>query len=82
MANPQAVTRFTDSEVGMFILQSLQSMEQDNRYNTTSSYSANITAHPDNLIPFAQKHMQYLSAHPKLDPTQYLSNLRLMTRIK
>ena len=57
-------------------------MARDNVYNTGSSYSANSIQYPDNLIPFVDKHVNYLNAHPGLDPSQYIANLRLITRIK
>jgi hypothetical protein len=28
------------------------------------------------------KHLTYLSAHPKVKPQQYMSNLRLQTKIR
>jgi hypothetical protein len=45
-----------------------------------SSYSANASLYPDGQIPFVEKHVAYLMDHPKLDPIQYLSNLRLMLK--
>ncbi|MFA5003790.1 MAG: hypothetical protein WC498_00735 [Candidatus Saccharimonadales bacterium] len=60
--------------------QALRQMEQDGAYNTESSYSPNSMLYPDNQMPFSQKHIAYLKAHPKLDPVHYLANLRLMIR--
>jgi hypothetical protein len=74
--------RFIDSEEGQDIRQKLQFMTVDKKYNTESSYSANSSLYPNNLIPFVEKHMQYLSVHPKLDAWMYLANLRLMTRVR
>lgn len=59
----------------------LLAMVEDGGFNTTGSYSANSTLYPDNVIPFVDKHIQYLSTHT-LNPHQYLSNLRLMTKIR
>lgn len=73
---------FFGSEEAIAIEQMLRLMSKDNAYNTTSSYSANITEYPDNLIPFVDKHMNYLKAHPSLDPHHYLANLRLMTKLR
>jgi hypothetical protein len=56
----------------------LKLMVGDPRYNTQKTFSAKD---PD-LTSFVDKHMQYLSQHPKLDPRHYLSNLRLMTKVK
>ncbi|MBA2279494.1 hypothetical protein H0V99_03605 [Candidatus Saccharibacteria bacterium] len=70
------------SEEGIQIQEILRTMALDEKYNTVSSYSANTESYPDNLIPFVNKHMDYLNAHPTTDPQHYLSNLRLMCRIK
>jgi hypothetical protein len=73
---------FLDSGEGIQARQTLQSMTEDSMYNTGPSYSANTGLYPDNLVPFVAKHMNYLIAHPNLDAHQYVSNIRLMTRIK
>lgn len=73
---------FTDSEEGVEVRQILKQMVLDDRYNTDSSYSANSEQYPDNLIPFVDKHMNYLCAHPGTDPQHYISNLRLITRLR
>ena len=72
---------FFDTEEGVAALQKLKAMSLSEVYNTPSSYSANTRLYPDNLIPFVDKHMFYLRDHPNLDVTQYVSNLKLMTRI-
>ncbi len=71
-----------DSEEGTIIKEALLKMVSDTTFSTGSSYSANITAHPDHLIPFVEKHMTYLNNHPSIDPVHYLANLRLITRIR
>lgn len=73
---------FMDTEKGAWIERELRVMFEDATYNTESSYSANSEAYPNNLIPFVDKHMNYLRAHPATDPHQYLANLRLMTRVR
>ena len=73
---------FFDSTEGIEIKKELQHMAGNGVYNTQSSYSANSSQYPDNLIPFVDKHVNYLNAHPGLDPFQYIANLRLITRIK
>lgn len=57
-------------------------MTQDSTYNTEPSYSANAVTYPNNLIPFVDKHMNYLQAHPATNPNMYLKNLQLMSRYK
>ncbi len=82
MAKFKRRSDFLDSEQFRDIRQKLQQMAADTTYNTVSSYSANSMQYPDNLMPFVDKHINYLIAHPNLDSTKYISNLRLMTRIK
>jgi hypothetical protein len=60
--------------------QKLRSMTLDPVFNTTASYTANSTLYPDNLIPFVDKHMEYLLQHPSVDVDQYVRNLRLSHR--
>jgi hypothetical protein len=71
---------FLDSEQGELVRQVLESMTTDKTYNTMACYSPNIVQYPDNLMPFVDKHMNYLNAHPNLDANMYVSNLQLMTR--
>lgn len=73
---------FLDTEEGRDIKLALIDMTLNKRYNTTSSYSANSAEYPDNLIPFVDKHINYLNAHPKLDASMYLANLQLITRVR
>ena len=75
-------SRFFDEQEAADIRQELQHMTSSKVYNTSSSFTANSTQYPDNLIPFLDKHMNYLNAHPMLDAGMYLANLRLMTRIR
>ncbi len=60
----------------------LQAMEADPNLVTKSAYRANIDLWPDNKISFVDSHIAYLKLHPGLDPSHYLSNLRLMLRKK
>jgi hypothetical protein len=61
---------------------SLQLMMDSTLYNTRPSFSANTERYPDNLIPFMDKHLQYVTAHKDLNPDHYISNLKLMLRIR
>jgi hypothetical protein len=70
-----------DPDLDADIRMQLLLMVQDTTYNTGSTYSADGERYPDNLIPFVDKHMNYLYSHPTMDPVQYLGNLRLMTRV-
>ena len=60
----------------------LKQMEQDPLCNTNSSYSANALLYPDHSISFTEKHIAYLLNHPQVDHAQYLSNLRLMIKVR
>jgi hypothetical protein len=60
----------------------LGKMLEDDNFNTLSSYIASTEVYSDHQIPFVQKHMAYLRSHPKVNPDQYLSNLRMMTKIR
>ena len=82
MATYKKKADFFQTEEGISVEKSLRTMVADNTYNTKSSYSANSELYPNNLIPFVNKHMEYLRSHPATDPQHYLSNLRLMTRVK
>lgn len=73
---------FFESAEGLAIKETLMAMAADVTYHTLSTYSANGLLYPDNQISFVDKHMEYLRTHPATDPQHYLSNLRLMTRIK
>lgn len=64
------------------ISDALDAMENDSSYNTTSAYSANIERYPDNIMPFKDKHLTYIKSHKITNPNQYISNLKLMTKIR
>lgn len=73
---------FWQTDEGLDIHHQLEQMVLDDRYNTASSYSTNGNVYADNLIPFVDKHMNYLRTHPSLDPQHYMANLRLITRLR
>jgi hypothetical protein len=60
----------------------LENMVKDNLYNTAAGFSPNTALYPDNIKPFIDKHMDYLLSHKGLNPQQYISNLRLMTKAR
>jgi hypothetical protein len=80
MQSPKKRSTFFDSEEAKDIRQALQTMLVSDQYNTASSYTTDRSQYPDNLMPFIDKHMNYLCAHPAVDATIYLANIRLMTR--
>lgn len=82
MATTKKRINYHDSDEGLAIRQALYKMVADETYTTDASYSANLENYPDNLIPFVEKHLQYLNTHQNVDPQHYLANLRLMTRVR
>jgi len=82
MHTPSTRTGFFDTQEAKDIRQRFQGMADSSSYNTESSYSANGILHPDNLISFVDRHMNYLNSHPMLDAEMYLKNVRLMTLIR
>ncbi len=82
MATAHKKVIFSETAEGIDIKARLVRMTQDPVFSTKPSYSANAAQYPDNLIPFVDKHMNYLAAHPGTDPQHYMANLRLITRLK
>jgi len=76
----KANTKFLLQEVE--ITAALQGMEDDELYETGSSYSANALLYPDHEMTFVQKHLAYLKGRPQLDPQHYLANLRLRIKVR
>ena len=64
------------------ITTALQAMETDKSLVTKSAYRANADLWPGNRISFVQSHLVYLKSHPAVNPSHYLSNLKLMLRKK
>ena len=70
------------TEEGASVRYQLQQIDMDSAFNTSASYSANTTLYANNSITFVDKHMAYLNNNPHVNPDLYLSNLRLITRIR
>ena len=68
--------KFLASSQASEVRRELEHMVNDSRYNTRSTYSSLAQGY----VPFVDKHIKYLSLHLDIDPAQYLSNLKLMTR--
>lgn len=82
MPTVKSRVEFISTEKGQEIRAKLLLMLKSSTYNTASTYSANGVLYSDNLIPFVDKHMNYLVSHPMLDPDKYLANVKLLTRIR
>jgi hypothetical protein len=68
--------QFLASEDAAFVRQQLEAMTVNPAYHTASFY----TPTSDENMSFVDKHLMYLSEHPKLNPLEYMSNLRLKTK--
>jgi hypothetical protein len=73
---------FFTTEKGIEVEEKLRLMTLDNAFNTESGYTADTNRYPDNHLSFVDRHKDYLVAHPAVDPTLYLANLRLKTRLR
>ncbi len=73
---------FYTSEEGITAADVLRSMVLDKMYMTEPTFSANTEKYSDNRIPFIDKHLEYLKNHPSTNTDHYLSNLKLMTKIR
>lgn len=76
MPLPLKTIQFLESAIATQLRQELSTMMDDPMYNTRASYSAALNGD----IQFDDKHINYLSSHLAVDPDQYMSNLRLITR--
>lgn len=79
MATTTRKVPFAESETGIEARATLEALLANVNHTTESGYHVNEALHPDNKIGFVDKHMEYLSTHPNVNPSYYLSNLRLMT---
>lgn len=52
-------------------------MSNSGEYNTRTLYSASV----NDSQTFIDKHMKYMSLYPNLNYKQYVSNLKLMTKV-
>ena len=78
MAKSLSAQRFLDSSEALEIRDLLKDMMTDPEFNTKSMYSPSAGGD----VLFVDKHMDYLSQHTALNVSHYLSNLRLMTRVR
>lgn len=81
MSKITKVQRPTEEEQLDFEAKLLQ-MEGDTKFNTPSQYATDTVKYPSNTMSFSQKHIEHLRKFPEINFEQYLSNLRLMTRIR
>lgn len=84
MINPriyktQRAKDFLASSEGKAAYADLRSMEQDKEYKTDSTYSPSSK---DGCLLFIDKHMNYLATHKSVNSMQYISNLKLIAKIR
>lgn len=60
----------------------LLSLEKDPTMKTVGRYSPTATQWPNNQLPFSEVHLAYLTKNKAVNPTQYISNLELMIKIR
>ena len=78
-AKTQRAQDFINSEAGKEAYEELLRMVKDDSHNTNSTFSP--SAEDGNLM-FVDKHMGYLCTHLGVNASQYLSNLRLITKVR
>ena len=78
MSNTLSAQKFLKSAEADEIRTVLRGMMKSREFNTTSTYSPSS----EGPLSFEDKHMLYLSQHTSTNPQHYLSNLRLITRIR
>lgn len=76
---PTSMTRndFLNSEAAVKLREELLEMTKSPLYNT--KVPALVLS---DAAYFIEKHMKYMSNHLRMDHTQYVQNLRLMTKIR
>lgn len=78
-AKTQRAQEFLKSEAGLAAYSELLKMIEDENYKTVSSFSPSAE---DGTLLFIDKHMNYLCTHLGVNANQYLSNLRLITKVR
>ncbi len=64
------------------LVAALVTMERDPNLITKPSFTTNKTDWPNNQMPFVAYHVQYVRTHKLVTPEGYLSNLRLMLKVR
>lgn len=82
MSDARRKNYLVDTEEGAEVEHELRLMMLDNSFKTEAGYIANTKSYANHIIPFIDKHLAYLNNNPHVDPHHYLSNLRLMTKIR
>lgn len=78
-AKTQRAQEFLKSDEGREVYEELMKMVEDSSYNTVSTFSPSAE---DGTLLFIDKHMSYICSHLGVNSAQYLSNLRLITKVR
>lgn len=70
--------QFLQTDAGASAKLELLRMLKSPAYDTHVSYDATV----ERNLTFIDRHLNYLVKHPYINPLVYLSNLRVMTKIK
>jgi hypothetical protein len=82
MPSTKKRSNFFESEEGTTAKQKLIELVNNEEFNTSDGFSADNEQYPDGVLPFVDKHMEYLRTHPQISVEHYISNLRLRTRTR
>lgn len=77
MTNAQSKQAFIESAEGIELRKQLETMVKSPHYNTR----VYTLASDNDGSNFIDKHMNYMSTHRTIDHMQYISNIKLMTKI-
>ena len=69
---------FLKTDAGTHAVSELQRMLNSSVYSTQSSYDASA----DCPLAFIDRHINYLAKHPYVSPVVYITNLRVMTKLR
>ena len=75
--NSSKRSTFLESDEAVVLRTELEKMVKSPLYNTKVS-----TLFSDDSLFFIEKHMKYMSAHLNMDHSQYVQNLKLMTKVR
>jgi len=70
--------KFFESDEGITLRKELVKMSNSDKYNTRSMY----TSVDNTQLSFVDKQMNYMSQYPTMNRSQYVLNLKLMTKIR
>lgn len=77
-AHKPSVDEFMDEAT---IHQTLSDMEDDTMLDT-GPIAVKCDDGSTRIVTFSEKHLGYLKMHPKVNPQNYLANIRTMIRIR